>query len=423
QALAAASRAQRRLALMVLGLDGFSRINDSLGYALGDVLLRAVADRLQAEIDRSIGGRALEGAGGLARLRGDLFALSWVVGPYESIDVVDDLVRRLLVDLAEPINVGTQDVFLAASVGISIYPEDSQSAEALLAHAEIAVHEAKRSGGGRFSYFSASMNAAAAERLRLHNDLHRVLQRHELFLHYQPQISVISGRIVGFEVLLRWQHLELGLVPPARFIPIAEENGQILPIGAWVLEAACAQLKAWLDEGFGPLRVAVNLSARQFADGDLCTLVSDVLARTGLPTASLELEITEGTAMQGAERTISIMHRLKALGVSLALDDFGTGYSSLSYLKRFPIDVLKIDQSFVRDITTDPADTAITRALVLLARSFGMSVIAEGVEDAEQLRFIAELRCEDYQGYYFSRPLSAQDITQLLQRQSLLPLL
>ncbi len=408
---------------MVLGLDGFSRINDSLGYALGDVLLRAVADRLQAEIDRSIGGRALEGAGGLARLRGDLFALSWVVGPYESIDVVDDLVRRLLVDLAEPINVGTQDVFLAASVGISIYPEDSQSAEALLAHAEIAVHEAKRSGGGRFSYFSASMNAAAAERLRLHNDLHRVLQRHELFLHYQPQISVISGRIVGFEVLLRWQHLELGLVPPARFIPIAEENGQILPIGAWVLEAACAQLKAWLDEGFGPLRVAVNLSARQFADGDLCTLVSDVLARTGLPTASLELEITEGTAMQGAERTISIMHRLKALGVSLALDDFGTGYSSLSYLKRFPIDVLKIDQSFVRDITTDPADTAITRALVLLARSFGMSVIAEGVEDAEQLRFIAELRCEDYQGYYFSRPLSAQDITQLLQRQSLLPLL
>lgn len=412
QALSAVDQAQGRLVLIVIGLDGFNRINDSLGHASGDRLLRAVAHRLQGEIDRSVCASPIDG---VARLGSDLFAMT--LAGVDSNEYIDDLARRLLARLAEPINVETQEVFLAASAGISVYPDDSGTADELLERAETAVNEAKRVGGARFAYFAPGMNAAAAERLRLHNDLHRALQRDELQVHYQPQLSVTGGRIIGFEALVRWQHTTLGAISPMRFIPIAEENGQILQIGAWVLETACAQTKAWIDQGFSPLRIAVNLSARQFANDDLCTLVGDVLARTGLPAQCLELEITEGTAMQGAEQTIAIMHRLKALGVKLALDDFGTGYSSLSYLKRFPTDVLKIDQSFVRNITTDPGDAAITRAVVLLARSFGMSVIAEGVETADQLRFIADLGCEQYQGYFFSKPLPAVGAIELLNRQ------
>jgi diguanylate cyclase (GGDEF)-like protein len=411
-ALAAMSRQQGRLALIVVGLEGFSRINDSLGHAAGDRLLRAIADRLQAEIDRSICSSPFDG---VARLGGVLFAVT--LAEVGGNDHVDDLARRLLAHIAEPVSIEGQELFIDASAGISLYPHDGVSSDVLLEHAETALGEAKRGGGSGFAYFAPEMNAAAGDRLRLHNDLHRAIERGELEVYYQPQLNVISGRIIGFEALIRWQHPELGQISPVRFIPIAEESGQIVAIGAWILEAACIQAKAWIDQGFSPLRMAVNLSARQFSDDDLCALVSGVLSRTGLPAASLELEITEGTAMQGAERAIAIMHRLKSLGVKLALDDFGTGYSSLTYLKRFPLDVLKVDQSFVRNITTDPGDAAITRAVVLLARSFSMSVITEGVETAEHLRFIADLGCEEYQGYFFSKPVPASEAAVLLGRQ------
>ncbi len=411
-ALQAMSRQQGRLALIVFGLNDFRRINDSLGHASGDHFLRAVANRLQGEIDRSICASPFDS---VARVGGDQFVMT--LAEVGGSDHVDDLARRLLARVEEPIRVGEHESFLTASAGISVFPDDGDSSDTLLERAETALNSAKRSGGARFAYFAPEMNAAAGERLRLHNDLHRVVERGELQVYYQPQVDVLSGRIIGFEALLRWQHPELGWVSPIRFVPIAEENGQILQIGAWILEAACLQARIWIDSGFSPLRMAVNLSARQFADDDLCALVSGVLERTGLPAACLELEITEGTAMQGAERAISIMHRLKALGVKLALDDFGTGYSSLSYLKRFPLDVLKVDQSFVRNITTDPGDAAITRAVVLLARSFGMSVIAEGVETADHLQFIAGLGCEEYQGYLFSKPVSEGDAGALLARQ------
>jgi diguanylate cyclase (GGDEF)-like protein len=410
-ALTAMGRQQGRLALIVVGLEGFSRINDSLGHAMGDHLLRAVADRLQGEIDRSICSSPFDGVG---RLGGVLFAVT--LAEVGGNDHVDDLARRLLARVAEPVVIEGQELFLTAGAGISLYPYDGESSVALLEHAETALGEAKRSGGG-FAYFAPEMNAAAGDRLRLDNDLHRAIERNELEVYYQPQLNVISGRIIGFEALIRWQHPELGQVSPVRFIPIAEENGQIVAIGAWILEAACMQAKAWIDQGFSPLRMAVNLSSRQFSDDDLCALVTGVLERTGLPAANLELEITEGTAMQGAERAIAIMHRLKSLGIKLALDDFGTGYSSLSYLKRFPLDVLKVDQSFVRNITTDPGDAAITRAVVMLARSFGMSVIAEGVETTEHLQFIANLGCEEYQGYLFSKPVPVPEAAALLGRQ------
>jgi diguanylate cyclase (GGDEF)-like protein len=411
-ALSAMARQQSRLALMVIGLEGFSRINDSLGHATGDRLLHAVADRLQGEIDQSVCASPFDGVG---RLGSVLFAVT--MAEVGGNDHVDDLVRRLLARVAEPFEIDGKELFLTASAGISLYPHDGGCSDTLLEHAETALGEAKRNGSAGFTYFSPEMNAAAGDRLRLDNDLHRAIERNELAVYYQPQLDVISGRIIGFEALIRWQHPELGQVSPVRFIPIAEENGLIVEIGAWILETACVQAKAWIGQGFVPLRMAVNLSARQFSDDDLCALVGRVLEKTGLPAANLELEITEGTAMQGAERTIAIMHRLKSLGVKLALDDFGTGYSSLSYLKRFPLDVLKIDQSFVRNITTDPGDAAISRAVVMLARSFGMSVIAEGVETTDHLRFIADLGCEEYQGYLFSKPVPAPEAAALLARQ------
>jgi diguanylate cyclase (GGDEF)-like protein len=411
QALAAMQRAERGLALIVLGLDGFARINDSLGHSMGDQFLRAVADRLQLEVDRLPGGSPFNS---VARLGSDLFALTLAeIGGGEQ---VDDFIVRLLASVAYPITIQSHEVFLGASAGVAICPDDAVYSHVLLERAETALNDAKKSGGGRFSYFAPGMNAAATERLFLDNQLHHVLDRGELEIYYQPQLSVSSGRLIGFEALLRWKHPELGWVSPDRFIPVAEQNNLIVPIGAWVLDAACRQAKAWQDEGFGGLRMAVNLSAAQFADDDLCSEVNRVLETTGLPAACLELEITEGTAMQGAERTIAIMHRLKALGVRLALDDFGTGYSSLSYLKRFPLDVLKVDQSFVRNITTDPGDAAITRAVVLLARSFSMSVIAEGVETQAHLKFISELGCDEYQGFLFSRPVPAVEAQRMLVR-------
>jgi len=410
-ALAEMEAMQGRLALIVIGLEGFSRINDSLGRAAGDHVLQTIASRLQTEIDSAVVASRFDG---VARLDGTEFAVT--LAEVSDAAHVSRLVENMLASIAVAIPLDAQDIYLVGHAGISLFPADSQSAASLLEQAETALNEAKRATAMPYAYYASEMNALANERLRLHNDLHRAVERQELEVYYQPQLAVADGRIVGFEALVRWRHPELGLVSPVKFIPIAEENGQIIAIGAWVLETACRQMLDWLQRGAGVARMAVNLSARQFLANDLCEMVEQTLARTGLPPAALELEITEGTAMYGAERTIATLSQLRGLGIKLALDDFGTGYSSLAYLKRFPLDVLKVDQSFVRNITTDAGDAAITTAVVSLARSFGLSVIAEGVETEAHLQFIRNLGCDDYQGYYFSKPLPASEIEVLLAK-------
>ncbi len=405
-------RYQTSLALMVLNLDDFSGINHSLGRSLGDQVLQQVANRLFSKVN---GAPYVCEYDTVARLGGDQFAVL-LVG-FEDAAFLEDYVQDLLLELAKPYQLNGQELFLTACAGIAMFNEQTDSAETLLEQAEVAVPQAKQAGHGSQRYFSAEMNALASRRLRLHNELHLALERGQLHLHYQPQARVTGGHLIGYEALLRWEHPELGAISPVEFIPVAEQNGLIVPIGQWVLTNACRQAKAWLDAGLGPLRMAVNLSVRQFDSGDLTDTVALVLAETGLPASSLELEITESIAMQSVERTLSILHALKRLGVALAMDDFGTGYSSLAYLKRYPLDTLKVDQSFVRNITTDHGDASITRAIVAMAHSFGMSVIAEGVESQAHLDYLAKLGCEEFQGYHLSKPVPALAAQDLLSRQ------
>jgi len=311
----------------------------------------------------------------------------------------------------QPMTVLGEEMFIPVSIGYCLYPADADDAQQLLGRAEVALHQAQNLGGSQVLAYTAQMNAEAGERLRLNNDLFRALERHEFEVYYQPQVCLHDGSVVGFEALLRWNHPRLGRVSPLRFIPLAEENGQIIAIGCWVLAEACQRLADWQRMAPG-LRVAVNLSARQFASPGLLYSIEAALDFSGLPPEQLEVEITEGTAMVDAERTVDTLRRLKDLGIKLALDDFGTGYSSLSYLKRFPLDVLKIDQSFVRNILGSGGDRAITQAVISLARSFGMAVIAEGVETEAQKTLLQEMGCDAYQGYLFSQPLSALEVVQ-----------
>jgi diguanylate cyclase (GGDEF)-like protein len=405
-----AQRSSSRLALIMLGLDGLSQVNDSLGHEIGDVVLRQVADRLFRQVNQAVFVSEFDGVG---RVSGDQFAI--LLEGFGDDAYLDALCRELLETVERPYQTEDHQLFLKACAGVSLF-EPGSAPEDLLRNADAALHQAQEGGPGSLSFFSADMNDRATRRLRLHNELHKVLERKELSLHYQAQVDIASRRVIGFEALMRWQHPELGFVSPVEFIPIAEESGVIVEMGAWALREACHQAKAWLDAGHGPLRMAVNLSARQFADDELLDTVNAALAESGLPPGSLELEITESIAMQGLERTVTMLTALKKLGIALAMDDFGTGYSSLSYLKRFPLDALKVDQSFVRNITTDSGDAAITRAVVAMAHSFDMIVIAEGVETLQHLEFLAGLGCEDAQGYLFSKPLPAADAGTYLSR-------
>jgi len=393
---------QHDLLVICLGMDGFAKVNESMGAHAGDLVLKEVARRLNEHLGAR--GTALNQAC-VARLNGDLFALC-LTGVLDAVAAEQEALT-LLARLANPYRVSGQSLFLTASAGASLHPEQAHTAQELVLNAESALHQAKVNGPNAFRFFDAQMNLQVTRKLQLHNELHQAIELNQLQIFYQPQISIKSGALVGFEALLRWHHAKLGWISPSEFIPIAEESGIIVRLGEWVLRMAAAQAAKWLALGHKNFRMAVNLSVRQFADLRLSELVRQVLLETALPPNMLELEVTESLALQSITSTVGTLNALKALGIKLAMDDFGTGYSSLAYLKRYPLDALKIDQAFVRNITRDAGDAAIARAIVAMAHSFGMSVVAEGVETDEQLAFLRELGCEEFQGYLFSRPVTA----------------
>ncbi|MEW6165547.1 MAG: EAL domain-containing protein [Pseudomonadota bacterium] len=393
----------RELAVLLLNIDRFKSINDSLGHAAGDAVLGEAARRLAAV--------APPGAT-LARLEGDEFVLALEI---EHQDEAMRLARPLLKALAEPFTLDKRQFFLTASIGIALFPKDGDHGEALLQNAGAAMARAKVAGGNTSQFYAAEMNARALERLDLENGLRHAIDNGELVLHYQPQLSLKNGALIGIEALVRWQHPERGLIAPGEFIPLAEESGLIVPLGEWVLRTACAQNKAWQAAGLPPVTVAVNLSARQIAAQDLVELAGSILRESGLDPKYLELELTESMVMADAEAFIHATEKLKGLHITLSIDDFGTGFSSLSYLKRFSIDRLKIDQSFVHDLTQDPNSAAIALAIISLAHSLGLLVIAEGVETEAQLNFLHARNCDEMQGYHFSRPVPAPEIATMLR--------
>jgi len=403
RAIGQAKRRGTRLAVLFLDLDRFKVINDSLGHAVGDVLLQAVAKRLQGAI------RATDTA---SRQGGDEFVvlLSEVADERAVCEVVDNMCR----EIAAPYALQDQTLHIGVSIGISMYPEDSGDALTLIRNADVAMYHGKNSGRDQYHFFRADMNARAVGRQKMEADLHRALEQQEFVLHYQPKVNLASGAITGSEALLRWVCPGLGLVSPGNFIPVAEACGLIVPIGRWVLGEACAQVKRWRDAGLDPGSVAVNISAPEFRRPDFVARVRRLLEAPGLAPGWLELEITESVLMQDAPASVAILCQLKEMGVRLALDDFGTGYSSLSYLRQFPIDVLKIDQSFVREIGAPRDNGVIVSAVIAMGSSLGQRVIAEGVEQLAQLSFLKEHHCEEGQGYLFSRPLNAADFGALL---------
>jgi predicted signal transduction protein with EAL and GGDEF domain len=348
----------------------------------------------------------------VARLGGDEFVV--ILPDLEEAEYAGTVARKLLESLATPHQLGEHELTTTASVGISVYPQDGGDRETLVKNADVAMYKSKEAGRNNYMFFREEMNARAGERLSMENSLRKALEREEFTLYFQPQVNTVTGRIIGAEALIRWRHPAMGLVMPAKFIPIAEESGMIVAIGEWVLRTACMKNRQWQKAGLQTVPVAVNLSALQFMQKDLVEIVSDTVLQTGLEPCRLELEITESSIIQNAEAAINTLKELKAMGVSLSIDDFGTGYSNLGYLKKFPIDKLKVDQSFVRDIVNDPDDAAIVRAIINLAKSLQLRVMAEGVETKEQLDFLSAHGCDEVQGYYFSRPVPEEEFRAML---------
>ncbi|KAB0331136.1 EAL domain-containing protein [Janthinobacterium lividum] len=410
QAMAVTRRSGLPLWVVFIDLDRFKFVNDTLGHDAGDLVLKSVAERLRdatREVDT------------VARLGGDEFVL--LLPQHGNGEPGAAILQRIQDAVAQPLQLGEYEFFLSCCMGVAVYPDDGQNADTLIKHADIAMYRAKEQGRGNWQFYASGMNAGTLERLGLESELRHALERGQFHLEYQPQLDLASGAVVGMEALLRWQHPQLGRIPPASFIGLAEEMGLITPIGDWVLRTACAQTRAWQLAGHGPLRLAVNLSARQFKQRNLLHAVAQALAETGLDAAHLELELTESMVMHNVEQATAIMANLKALGVQLSIDDFGTGYSSLAYLRHFPIDVLKIDKTFVSDITHSDDDAAIVRAIISLAHSLRLKVIAEGVETEQQLAFLRQQGCDQMQGYLFSRPLAAPAFEALLHEGSMLP--
>ncbi|MCK4536875.1 MAG: EAL domain-containing protein, partial [Desulfuromonadales bacterium] len=396
QAMIKAHRTNQQVALLFLDLDRFKNINDSLGHAIGDRVLLEVSRRLSSGIRES---------DTVARLGGDEFVI--IMEQIQDVTGVAAVAQKILRALSQVLGVEGHELFVTASIGISLYPSDGVDIESLMKYADVAMYRAKEQGRNNYQFYKPEMNARTHELLLLEGKLRQALDLKQLLLHYQPQIDLDSGRLIGMEALLRWKHPKEGLIHPSDFIPLAEETGLIIPIGEWVLHNACVQNKAWQKSGHPPIVVAVNISALQLHQPDFIDMVERVLKETGLDPEWLELEFTESAAMGNVEEIIKTLTDLKGRGIQLAIDDFGTGHSSLSYLKRFPITKLKIDQSFVSDITTDINDAAIVASIIAIARTMNIGVIAEGVETKEQLRFLLEKGCEQCQGFLFSRPLPA----------------
>jgi len=404
KALAGARRQKDRVAVLFLDLDRFKDVNDSLGHSVGDLLLQEVGERLQ---------EASREQDTVARLGGDEFLV--VLPSIKDIPDAAVAAERLMDKIASEFVVQGHVLNVGCSVGISIFPEHGTDSETLIKHADTALYNAKENGRNNFQFFTAYMNAEVLERLTLENSLRLALAKQELFLMYQPQMDIATGKITGLEALLRWQHPGLGLVPPDKFIRIAENSGLIVPIGEWVLRTACSQTRKWQDGGLPAVAVAVNVSAVQFRQQGFCELVRTVLRETGLAAEYLELELTESLLLANADVTLSVIRELKTIGVTLAIDDFGTGYSSFSYLRQFQVNKLKIDRVFIRDVAVKPDDAAITTAIISMAKNLNLKVIAEGVEDEAQMAFLRAHHCDEIQGYYFSKPLAVDKVADKLR--------
>jgi diguanylate cyclase (GGDEF)-like protein/PAS domain S-box-containing protein len=405
QLLAAAEQESSSAALLFVDIDHFKRINDSLGHRAGDELLCALAARYTQVVRR---------VDTLARLGGDEFVILLPdVGSLEAAE----LARRLHEMSAMPFSVAGHALTVTSSIGISLYPQDGRDIDSLLKNADAAMYRAKDVGRNAFQFYSAEMNTATLERLMMESSLRHALEAKEFELHYQPLVSLKAGKIIGAEALIRWRHPDLGIIMPDRFIPVAEDSGMINLIGDWVLFAACRQAQAWLAQGLPLQTIAVNVAPVQFRQPGFVEMVAGALSVSGLPAECLELELTERTVMHDVDVTLGTLTALHRMGVALSLDDFGTGYSSLAYLKRFPVGKLKIDRSFIRDLETDPDDRAIASTIVSMGRSLRLSVLAEGVETAEQLSILRDMGCEMVQGYYFSKPVSAERMSELLYQQ------
>jgi diguanylate cyclase (GGDEF)-like protein len=410
QALKRAEKEKNEVVVMLLDIDRFKEINDTLGHDTGDRLLQAVAHRLS--VDVRLGDT-------MARTSGDEFF--FVFSGIENQEAAQAAASRIQDAFGIPFLVDGNEFYITPSIGVSRYPQDGHNAENMIKSAEMAMYSAKELGKNNHQFFTPELGTAAADKRTLEYQLRKAIEKEEFEVYYQPQVELRTGRLIGCEALLRWRHPERGLLAPAHFMGVAEENGFIIPIGEWVLRKACAQNKAWQNEGLPPIRMAVNLSARQFhlsqkIQKDLITTVSQALEESKLSPTCLELEITESIAMRNIEDTIRTLAQLHELGVRLSIDDFGTGYSSLAYLKKFPIDALKVDRAFVKDVIEDPDDAAIVEAILAMARSLKLHAIAEGVEKESQLKFLHALGCDEVQGYYFSKPIPADSFRNFLLR-------
>jgi diguanylate cyclase (GGDEF)-like protein/PAS domain S-box-containing protein len=403
QAVARAQAVHQRLAVLFLDLDHFSRINDSMGHDLGDQLLAQLVERLTA---------TTRAADTLARIGGDEFAV--ILSTKVGVDTAAILARRLISAVSTPYDIDGQEVHLGASVGMALYPDDGADADQLIKNADVAMYRAIHEAPNGYRFFSSEMTEEMTTRLNLERDLRRALSRDELVLYYQPQLDVLSGRVVGMEALVRWNHPELGLLAPGRFIPLAEETGLIIPLGELVLRLACRQIHTWVEAGVPMVPVAVNLAAHQFRRPGLAEMIHDIIDLSAIETRWLELELTESGIMEDAQAAEMTLAELAEQGLKISIDDFGTGYSSLSYLKRFPIHKLKIDQSFVRNLGQDEDDAAIARAIITLGHSLGMTVVSEGVETTTQLDYLRSQGCDMVQGFLFSRPVPADQIPAML---------
>jgi len=417
-AISQADRKGKLLAVMFLDLDRFKLINDTMGHSAGDELLKVTSQRLIEAVRKndSVAINSSDLSASVARLGGDEFTI--LLEDVDSIQAVAHIAERVIDNVSLPMMLERQEVHISTSIGIAMFPDDGKKADDILQHADTAMYHAKAQGRNNFQFYTESMNKSSVELLALENNLHKAVEQEELCLYYQPQVDVMSGQLVGMEALIRWNHPENGFISPGVFIPVAEETGMINRIGKWVIQEACEQGVRWMKAGYKLHKISVNLSARQLKDENLSSMIEEIMSATGMPANLLGIELTESAIITDPDIVLIRLQRIKELGVSLSLDDFGTGYSSLSYLKRFPIDTLKIDQAFVRDVKTDHEDAALVKAIIAMAHGLGMDVIAEGVEVKEQLDFLGANGCDSIQGFLFSRPLPAEEMELMLAKQS-----